>query len=47
MITIEKRNGYWELYIDGGLLTYNESLQVVTNYLDRHIEDIEEEMTDE
>ena len=45
MITIEKRNENWELYVDGGFLTYNESLQVVTSYLDRHAEHIEEEIS--
>lgn len=47
MITIEKRNGIWELYVNGGLETWNEDLKVVTDYLSRKISDIELELENE
>ena len=47
MIEIIKKNGNWELYVDGGLLEWNENLSVVVNYLHSHIEDIKSDMFDE
>jgi len=47
MIEVTKRNEFWELYVDGGLLTWDEDIEVVVNYLHGHIDDIKQEMEDE
>jgi hypothetical protein len=40
MIEIKKRNGIWEAYLNGGLMTCNEDLETVLDELKLHVEEI-------
>lgn len=42
MIEIECNCGYWEVYVDGSLYTYNEDLQTVLEYLSKRAYMIED-----
>ncbi len=43
MIEIEKRNGTWEAYVDGGLFHWSEDLETLLEYLARNVESIKSE----
>ena len=47
MIEIEKHNGFWEAYVDGGLYHYSEDLESLLQYLARNAEYILNELCDD